>query len=105
VEVALAGAARISVVNRGRKRGEELARLLNDKTPASAKWIPWNKRFCVPSEADIVINNTSVSLYPHGGERLDVDADSLLSHMVVADGILNPPSTHWIRDAEARAAA
>ncbi len=35
-------------------------------------------------------------------ERLDVDADSLQRHMVVADGIPNPPRTHWIRDAETR---
>ena len=33
VEAALAGAARITVVNRGRERGEELAALLNAKTP------------------------------------------------------------------------
>jgi len=101
VEMALAGAEQISVVNRDRQRGEELARLLNEKTPATARWIPWTKRFGVPAETDIVINNTSVGLYPHVEERLDVDADSLQSHMVVADGIPNPPRTHWIRDAEA----
>jgi shikimate dehydrogenase len=102
VEMALAGAARISVVNRSRQNGEELARLLNEKTPASAEWMPWQERFRVPSEADIAINNTSVGLYPHVDERLDVDTDSLMSHMVVADGIPNPPRTHWIRDAETR---
>jgi len=102
VEMALAGAAHISVVNRSRHSGEELARLLIDKTPTPAEWIPWKERFCVPSQADIVINNTSVGLYPHVDERLDVDTDSLLSHMVVADGIPNPPRTHWIRDAEAQ---
>jgi len=102
VEMALAGAAHISVVNRSRHSGEELARLLIDKTPTPAEWIPWKERFCVPSQADIVINNTSVGLYPHVDERLDVDTDSLLSHMVVADGIPNPPRTHWICDAEAQ---
>jgi shikimate dehydrogenase len=102
VEMALAGAARISVVNRDRPRGEELARLLNDKTPAPGTWIPWPKQFRVPGYAEIVINNTSVGLYPHVDDRLDVDAESLQPHMVVADGIPNPPRTHWIRDAEAR---
>ena len=56
----------------------------------------------MPGEADIVINNTSIGLYPYVDERLDVDADSLRPHMVVADGIPNPPRTLWIRDAEAR---
>jgi shikimate dehydrogenase len=102
VEMALAGAAHICIVNRNTQRGEELAQLLNDKTPATAEGLPWRERFRVPGEADIVINNTSIGLYPHVDERLDVDVDSLRPHMVVADGIPNPPRTLWIRDAGAR---
>jgi shikimate dehydrogenase len=102
VEMSLAGAAQISVVNRDRKRGEELARLLNDKTAAKAEAVAWTKQYRVPDAADIVINNTSVGLYPDVEARLDVDVDSLKPHMVVADGIPNPPRTRWIRDAEAR---
>jgi shikimate dehydrogenase len=102
VEMALAGAAHISIVNRNRQRAEDLAELLKNKTPATAKGIAWTKRFRVPDEADIVINNTSIGLYPHVDERLDVDAGSLQPRMVVADGIPNPPRTLWIRDAEAR---
>lgn len=102
VEMALAGASHISVVNRNSRRGEELAQLLKDNTPAVARGLAWTKQFRVPDEANIVINNTSIGLYPHVDERLDVDADSLKPHMVVADGIPNPPRTHWIRDAEAR---
>ena len=75
---------------------------VKDKTPATAEGLAWTERFRVPGEADIVINNTSIGLYPHVDERLDVDADSLRPHMVVADGIPNPPRTLWIRDAEAR---
>ena len=56
----------------------------------------------MPDAADIVINNTSVGLYPNVDARLDVDVDSLKPQMVVADGIPNPPRTRWIRDAEAR---
>ncbi len=102
VEMALAGAARITVVNRDGQRGDELARLLNDRTPARATAVAWPARYRVPADADIVINNTSVGLYPHGDARLDVDVDSLQPRMVVADGIPNPPRTPWIRDAEAR---
>jgi shikimate dehydrogenase len=36
VELALAGAKSITVVNRGQNRGEGLVRLLNDKTPAKS---------------------------------------------------------------------
>ncbi|HEY5744421.1 MAG TPA: hypothetical protein VIS99_17985, partial [Terrimicrobiaceae bacterium] len=97
-----AGATRILVVNRNRIRGEELARLLNEKTATKAEAVAWPKQFRVPDAVDIVINNTSVGLYPDVEARLDVDVDSLQSQMVVADGIPNPPRTRWIRDAEAR---
>jgi shikimate dehydrogenase len=102
VEMALAGATRILVVNRNRTRGEELARLLNDQTAARAEALAWPRQYCVPNEADIVINNTSIGLYPDVDARLDVNINSLEQHMVIADGIPNPPRTRWIRDAEAR---
>src|SRR4029077_8999189 len=41
VELALAGAARIIVVNRGEKRGRELADLLNTGTRVKAELVPW----------------------------------------------------------------
>ena len=34
--------------------------------------------------------------------RLNLDMASVAPHMVVADGIHNPPATHLIRDARAR---
>ena len=40
VELALAGATRITVVNRGRGRGEELVRMLGDRTSAEADFQP-----------------------------------------------------------------
>jgi len=102
VEMALAGATRVRVVNRSRARGEELARLVTEKTSAQGEYLPWTSNFRVPEDTDIAINNTSVGLYPNVDERLDVDMDSLRPHMVVADGIPNPPRTPWIREAEAR---
>ena len=40
VEAALAGARRITVVNRHRRRGEELVALLRERTPAEAELVP-----------------------------------------------------------------
>jgi shikimate dehydrogenase len=56
----------------------------------------------VPSEADIVVNATSVGLFPDVDASLDLDPDSLRAGMVVADVIHNPPRTRLVRDAEAR---
>ena len=47
----------------------------------------------MPEGADIVVNATSVGLFPDTGARLDVDPDSLREGMVVADVIPNPPRT------------
>jgi shikimate dehydrogenase len=102
VEVALAGASAITVVNRARDRGEGLARLLNEKTPAKAELVLWDGTYSVPPQTDIVVNATSIGLYPDVEGRLDIDVDSLRPGMVVADVIPNPPRTPLIREAKAR---
>lgn len=102
VELALAGVRSIGIVNRGRARGEELAELLARQTPAQASYVPWSGPFKVPAETDLVVHATSVGLYPHVDETPEIDLDTLLPHMVVADGIHNPPLTHLLRAARAR---
>jgi shikimate dehydrogenase len=102
VELALAGASSISVVNRTADRGMELARVINDNTPAKAEVTSWQSKYQVQPDAGIVINATSIGLYPHVHDRLDVDIESLTPGTVVADVIPNPPRTQFIKDAEAR---
>ncbi|MBX3437106.1 MAG: shikimate dehydrogenase [Planctomycetaceae bacterium] len=101
VEVALAGATHITVVNRSQPRGEELAALLNDKVPAEAVFVPWSGPLDIPEGTDIVINATSIGLFPDVDAELEFNVDSLQSHMVVADVIPNPPRTRLV-DAAAR---
>ncbi|MCA9024918.1 MAG: shikimate dehydrogenase [Planctomycetaceae bacterium] len=102
VEVALAGASQLTIVNRSQARGEELVKLLNDRVPAQADFVLWEGTFTVPEGTDIVINATSIGLFPDVDARLDLDVDTLRSEMVVADVIPNPPRTHLVRDAEIR---
>ena len=105
VETALAGIAAITVVNRSEERGRELVALLNLKTPAQATFAPWNGPYRVPAGTDIVVNATSIGLFPDVDARLDLDLDSLDSKTVVADVIPNPPRTGLVRDAAARGCA
>lgn len=102
VEMALAGVSHITVVNRSRARGETLARLIDEKTPASADYQPWDGTFSVTRGTGIVVNATSIGLYPHVDATPDIDHDSLTSDMVIADGIHNPPLTQLLKVAQAR---
>ena len=102
VETALAGAASITVVNVNPERGRELVRLLNERTPAAATFLPWAGPHRLPESANIVVNATPIGLFPDVGGQLDLDLDSLRPHMVVADVIPNPPTTHLLGAAAAR---
>ena len=102
VEFALAGAKRIIIVNRDSKRGQTLVDLLNSKTKVKAELTVWNKTYVVPNETEIVVNATSIGLFPDVDAKLDVDVESFRRSLVVADVIPNPPRTRLIRDAEAK---
>ena len=102
VEAALAGASPIAIVNRGADRGRELVELLQARTPADARLVLWDRTLTVPPDADILVNATSVGLFPDVDARLDLDHESLRPGMVVADDIPNPPHTRLLRDAQAR---
>ena len=73
VEVALAGAASITIVNRDPRRGSELVALLNEKTPARADLAGWDRAYRIPEASDIIVNATSIGLFPHVEDRLDLD--------------------------------
>jgi shikimate dehydrogenase len=102
VELAFANANRIIVVNRSEPRGRALVDLLNTKTEAKAQFVAWSETYAIPPEADIIVNATSIGLYPDLDGQLDLEPASLRSGLVVADVIPNPPRTRLIREAEAR---
>ncbi len=101
VELALAGAARITIVNRSPARGRELSELLVKRAGIrEAPFVPWKGRYPIPRDTDIVINATSIGLYPDVDAELEVDFATLAPGMVIADVIPNPPRTRLIRAAQ-----
>lgn len=104
VEMALAGAAKIWIVNRGVERGEELTGLLKDKTRAQAEYIKWEGTLKLPADADIVVQATSIGLYPNVQEKPDIDYDTITGQMVVSDVVFNDPHTLFLQEAEKRGA-
>ncbi|CAB4877214.1 MAG: shikimate dehydrogenase [Actinobacteria bacterium] len=101
IESALAGAASITIVNTTESRGRELVALINEHTPAAADFVLWDHRYAVPATTNIVINATSIGLFPDIEARLNIEPATLLSSMVVADVIPNPPRTLLLQDAAA----
>ncbi|MGL4553225.1 MAG: shikimate dehydrogenase [Gemmataceae bacterium] len=105
VELLLAGAASVTVVNRSEARGRELLAVLEAAAPGRARLVPWAGDFAVPAGTDLLINATSIGLYPDVDARVAVDASALRPPLVVCDVIPNPPRTRLVRDAEAAGCA
>jgi shikimate dehydrogenase len=102
VELALAGAASITIVNRTRQRGLTLSALINERTAARGAFLEREGNFQVPSGTDLLVNATSIGLYPDLTARVPVDTASLESGTTVCDVIPNPPHTMFLADAAAR---
>ncbi len=104
VELALAGARHITIVNRTTQRGEALAQLINNKTPAQAEFAWWLGDYTLPEDADIVVNATNIGLHPHMNDKPNVNMDSIRPSMLVCDVVPNPPRTRFLIEATAKGA-
>jgi shikimate dehydrogenase len=102
VETALAGVSSITVVNRDRRRGQDLVDLIRTATPATSEFVSWTEPYRVSDTADIVVNATSIGLSPDVDAQVPIVADSLRSRLLVADVIPNPPRTALLGTAESR---
>jgi shikimate dehydrogenase len=102
VELALAGAARLNVVNRNVARGQALVDHLNARTSAQARFIAWDKPYRVDDTLDVVVNATSIGLYPDVDATPDVDLSAARSGVLICDVIPNPPDTRLMQAARAR---
>jgi len=104
VEAALAGAESITVINRDETKGSQLVSLINEKTQAKGYYQKWQPGMPIPQGTEILINGTSVGLYPNVNEKPDVDYDTVTSDMVVTDVVFNDPNTLFLAEAKKRGA-
>ena len=105
VELSLAGAGKITIVNR--VEDEKLATSLMELLGRIAKesgFVTWDHCYSVPEDTDILINATPIGLYPDVDAIPNVDTDSILPSMFVQDVIPNPAVTPFLRAAKARGA-
>jgi shikimate dehydrogenase len=104
VELALAGAEHITIVNRSVGRGQELVDTLNTKTNTPAQLVKWTSAYAIPSDANIVVNATSIGLFPDVDAKPDLAYDTIKANMIVCDVIPNPPHTRFLQETKARGA-
>jgi shikimate dehydrogenase len=95
VEVALAGAKSVNIVNRNMSRGEELSTLVSGI--CESNFYRWDSNFDVPINTEILVNATTVGMHGNSDSQLDLNFDSLKKSMVVADVIINPPLTDLLK--------
>ena len=99
VELGLANAGKITIVNRSQERGQNLSNLLSDKLSIDTAFVPWLGTYHIPSGTDVLVNATSIGLYDSEAQ-IDLDLESLNASTVVADVIFSPPETWLIRNAK-----
>ncbi|MDR3633668.1 MAG: shikimate dehydrogenase [Isosphaeraceae bacterium] len=102
VELALAGAAALSIVNRSPERGEALARHVEQRTGVPTTFVVWEGEYAVPDGTDVLVNATSIGLFPDVTAVVPVKAETLRAGLLVCDVIPNPPRTRLIAAAESR---
>lgn len=104
VESALAGAKKLYIINRNEERGQALAALISGSTACEAAYIKWAGTAQIPADADILVNATSVGLYPDTSLP-DIDMAGVSDKLAVCDVIPNPPQTPFLKEAARRGAA
>jgi len=103
VELGLAGAASIAIVNRSLAKAEELSQLLVEKVKIESRAICWEDDYS-DEGAEIIVNATSIGL-GDAEARVPLDLSSLAPGALVADVIFNPPRTRLLIEAAERGLA
>ena len=101
-ELALAGAADVMVVNRSCELGERMVADLVAKTGAPIRFAQWLGTYRVPGDVDLLVNATSIGLYPDVDAMPPVDLSAARPGMLVSDAVFNPPETRLLAAARQR---
>jgi shikimate dehydrogenase len=104
VELALAGARKLTIVNvpRDAHLAESLVSTLREGTQVEVEYIPWDGPYRVPADTDVLVNATSIGLYPNVTDKPNLDYDSIGKGVYVQDVIPNPAFTPFLQEADRR---
>jgi len=95
--------ARVAVTNRTAKRAEDLVRAVREKLGQEATVIDFTRKDIADmlKETNVLINTTSVGMFPHVDES-PIPVDIIPNSVVVLDIVYNPVETRLLREAKAR---
>jgi len=104
VELALAGARKLTIVNipKDLALGEGLIEILRKNTKVEVDYAAWEGRYGIPAGTEVLVNATSIGLYPKVNDKPDIDYDSIPKGTYVQDVIPNPAFTPFLKEAESR---
>ena len=103
VELALAGAKEIIVINRDAEKGLDLSNHIGYNTAAHSSFYPWNSQIQIREETDVLVNATTIGLFPDENVPA-MDWEGIKEGMTVCDVIPNPPDTGFLQQARASGA-
>ena len=101
-ELALAGTEEILVVNRSADRAKAMVDDLAARTGRKIRWQSWPEIYQVPEDAGLLVNATSIGLYPDIGAMQPVDLSGAQPDLLVCDAVFNPPETRLLAAARRR---
>jgi shikimate 5-dehydrogenase len=89
-------------VNRSAERGTQMTQDLAAKTRTPIRFEQWRGTYRVPSDADLLVNATSIGLYPDTEAMPPVDLSGASPNLLVCDAVFNPPETRLLAAARMR---
>jgi shikimate dehydrogenase len=101
-ELLLSGVADLLVLNRTIDRGAAMVADLAAKTGGPIRFEPWLEKHEIPASTDILVNATSIGLYPDVDAMPSIQLGNVPAHCLVCDTVFNPPETRLLAAARAR---
>ena len=101
-ELALAGVSDLLVINRSIERAWRMAEEIAIRTKHHIRCHPWRGIYRVPADADILVNATSIGLYPDVDAMPPIDLRDAQPGLLVCDAVFNPPETRLLAAARER---
>lgn len=101
-ELLLAGVSDLLILNRSPERGRATADHLHKGTSGPVRFEQWQGTFVIPPDADLLVNATSIGLFPNVEAMPDVSLGSARPDLLVCDAVFNPAMTRLLSAAKSK---